>query len=176
MCDLLKAHNAYVLKADDIVHDLLSQDAITIQQVKEEFGESVIQNGKVDRKTLATRVFTRPDQLNKLEQILHPKVVQTIKNAYTSTDKLFVVEIPLLFEIGFDTWFDEILFVTANKELSKKRFIAKGFTEEQFEKRLKRFLPNRESKNITLIENNGSLEELKQQVDRWIKKTNKRDL
>ena len=92
VCDLLKAHNAYVLKADDIVHELLSQDAITIQQVKEEFGESVIQNGKVDRKTLATRVFTRPDQLNKLEQILHPKVVQTIKNAYTSTDKLFVVE------------------------------------------------------------------------------------
>ncbi len=176
---MLKPLGAYVLKADDIVHDLLSRDVLVIQKIKEVFGEGVLSEGKVNRKALADLVFTNSKLLNSLEAILHPKVVKIIQETYNLVQNCdtFVVEFPLLFEIGFDSWFDEILFVTAKKEICKKRFLEKGFSEEQFENRLKRFSPESEkiAKADYVIENNGSIENLKQEIEKWTKKINKRN-
>lgn len=172
VCELLKAQGAYVLNADDIVHDLLSQDVITIQKIKEVFGKGVISQGQVDRKALANQVFTHSELLKSLEAILHPKVVKTIQDTYSliehrSDYKAFVVEFPLLFEIQFDTWFDEIIFVTADINLCKKRFLQRGFSEEQFEKRIKRFAhaEDKITKSHYVITNNGSVENLKKQIE-----------
>ena len=76
VCEFLKTQGAYVLKADDIVHDLLSRDVSVIQKVREVFGEGVFSQGKIDRKALAKLVFTDSELLSSLEKILHPKVVK----------------------------------------------------------------------------------------------------
>lgn len=168
----LKSLGAYVLKADDIVHDLLSQDVIIIQKIKEMFGNDIVSEAKVDRKLLANLVFTNSKKLKSLEEVLHPKVKEIIQETYAhmknSPDfKAFVVEFPLLFEINFDSWFDQIVYVTANIDLCKKRFIEKGFSEEQFEARQKRFFPDAEKllKCHRIIKNNGSLENLNNQLE-----------
>ena len=166
-CETLYQLGAYVLKADDIVHDLLSHNVDIIQKIKEMFNSDVIVQGKIDRKKLADSVFNHPEKLQALEEVLHPKVVETIQKTYTdikdSRDyKAFVVEFPLLFEINFNEWFDEIVYITANSALRKKRFLAKGFDESQFLAREKRFIPESEklSKSNIIIENNGSIENL----------------
>ncbi len=167
VAELLKPLGAYVLKADDIVHNLLSQDVIIIQKIKEMFGTEILSEAKVDRRLLADLVFKDPKKLKSLEDVLHPKVIEAIQETYahikgSDNYKAFVVEFPLLFEIHFDTWFDQIIYVTAEKELCKKRFLQKGFSEKQFKSREKRFLPESQklSKSDIIIENNGSLENL----------------
>ena len=171
VAEFLKKHGAYVLKADDIVHNLLSDDVIIIQKIKEVFGNEVVSLTKIDRKLLANIVFASSEKLKSLEEILHPKVVNTIKETYAHMNdspnyKAFVVEFPLLFEINFDAWFDEIIYVTANTDLCKKRFIQRGFSEEQYESRQNRFLPEKGkiTKSNTIIENNGSIENLNNQL------------
>ncbi len=171
VAELLKPLGAYVLKADDIVHSLLSQDVIIIQKIKEVFGNDVISETKVDRKLLADQVFANSEKLKSLEAILHPIVVETVRNTYAlmkdSADyKAFVVEFPLLFEIGFDDWFDQIIYVTAENGIRLKRFIEKGFSEEQFKLRQNRLIPDLEkiSRAHTIIENNGSLKNLNNQL------------
>ncbi len=172
VAERLKSLGAYVLKADDIVHSLLSQDVIIINKIKEMFGNDIISEAKVDRKLLANLVFTNSKKLKFLEEVLHPKVVEIIQETYAhmknSPDfKAFVVEFPLLFEINFDSWFDQVIYVTASTDLCKKRFIDRGFSEEQFEARQKRFDPDNEkiSKSHTIIKNNGSIKNLNNQLE-----------
>ena len=171
VAELLEVLGAYVLKADNIVHNLLSQDVTIIQKIKEMFGNEVVSEGKVNRSLLADQVFVSSEKLKSLEDLLHPKVVKTIQETYTQIKdspiyKAFVVEFPLLYEINFDTWFDEIIYVTADLEIREKRFIQKGFTKDQFEYRQNRFLPEpqKKLKADIIIENNGSLENLNNQI------------
>ena len=165
VCEELKAHGAYVINADDIVHNLLSHDEQLIQQIKEKFSENVFLHNKIDRNLIAKEAFENPDKLKTLESIVHPKVVSAIKETYLqikmSPYKAFVVEFPLLFEIQFDSFFDQIIYVLADREIRKKRF-RKG----QFENREKRFINEEDkiAKSQIIIENNGSLKNLNNQL------------
>lgn len=167
VCELLKAQGAYVLKADDIVHHLLSQNDAVIQKIRELFGNDVISQDRVDRNKLAHQVFSNSNKLKSLEDLLHPIVVKTIQETYTFMKnspqyKAFVVEIPLLFEIHFESWFDKIVYVTADSKIRKNRF--KG---NDFELRSERFLKESEKlvKSDYIINNQGSLEELNHQIE-----------
>lgn len=172
VCELLKTQGAFVIKADDIVHDLLLKNVSIIQKIKEKFNGQVIKSDEVDRKLLADLVFCDSDKLKSLEDILHPEVITRIKKTYEIVKDLpeykeFVVEFPLLFEIDFTQFFDTIVFVTADEETRKKRFMTKGFSEEQFDLRSNRFLPETDkiSKSDYIIKNNGSLENLNKQIE-----------
>ncbi len=172
VCEFLRALGAFVIKADDIVHDLLLKNISIIQKIKEKFSDYVIKSGEIDRKLLAGLVFSNSDKLKSLEEILHPEVLEIIKKTYETIKnspnyKAFVVEFPLLFEIKFEHFFDQIIFVTAAKEKRKNRFMNKGFSEEQFELRGKRMMDESEkiSKSDYIIENNGSLESLNNQIE-----------
>ncbi len=167
VCEFLKARGAYVLKADDIVHNLLSNDILVVQKIKEMFGDNVISEGRVERKLLGDQVFSDPLKLKALEDLLHPIVVNTIQESYRfmkdSPDyTAFAVEFPLLFEVGLDPWFDTIIYVKADQALRKKR------TEiSHFESRLARFgdEASKIAKSHYIIENNGSFENLNKQIE-----------
>ncbi len=173
LSDLLAKRGAYVIKADELVHELLSSDPRTIQQVTTIFGD-VLTNGVIDRKKLARFVFSDKEKLTALESILHPQVIEKIKSFYEKVSlnhyKAFVVEFPLLFEIGFNSWFDTVVYMTADTPILKNRFTGKGFTEEEFSKRSARFLP--EEKKIGLsdivIHNNGSLKQLEEEATKLL--------
>ena len=168
VCELLKTHGAYVVSADNIVHTLLASDPDTIRSVKEVLGDTVFINGTLDRKQIANLVFTHPTLLTQLEAILHPAVKRQIQALYeTEKPPLFVAEIPLLFEMGFDAWFDHILYITADPAIREARFRAKGFTD--FALREERFeIPGR----CTTIYNNGSLKQLTQEIQQWMSSIN----
>jgi dephospho-CoA kinase len=117
-------------------------------------------------------VFSNSEKLKSLEDILHPEVIEIIKKTYDTIKdspdyKAFVVEFPLLFEIEFEHFFDQVIFVTADEERRKNRFINKGFSEEQFKLRSKRMSSENEkiSKSDFIIKNNGSLENLNNQIE-----------
>lgn len=175
VCRIFKEHGAYVIDADTIVHDLISRDPECIQKIIKLLGTKVVVEGQIRRDLVADIVFKDDKLLKQLEEILHPRVTLTIKQAYDNAkhsklSSLFVAEIPLLFEIGLETFFDYTIVVIASKEECEMRFMNKGYTKEEFMRRHKRQLPVHEMEKRAdfVIANHGSLEILNNVVEKII--------
>ena len=123
---------AQTVSADEIVHDLLSDDPETIGRVAERFGEDVRGEEGIDRKYLGRKVFGDPEALQDLEDILHPLVRrETDRRAAATEAGIFVVEIPLLFEGGRSGTFDITVAVTAPEKRRREWSEERGVGEEQ---------------------------------------------
>lgn len=173
VCQIFKQLGANVISADEIVHQLLTPDTLVGQKVIDLFGPDVVIDNQIDRSQIAKRVFCDLELLAKLEQIIHPAVremtereIKHLQNEPATS--LIVVEIPLLFEGGMTRQYDAILVVSASEELCQKRF-AQG--KKAFTQRMARQLPQAEKVKRAdyVIENNGSLEDLKQTVTKIYK-------
>lgn len=171
VCEILSHQGAFVVKADDIVHNLLSTDPEIVRQVVEILGEGVIENETINRGKVAAIVFRDKKKLKDLEALLHPRVIEEIKRTYeqikdSSKYKAFVVEIPLLFEMQLGKWFDTTITVIADDEICKNRFMNKGFTKEQFDLRKANHLSQMEKSKLSdiTITNNGTIKDLEEKV------------
>ena len=143
--------------------------------------------GNVDRKALGEKVFSNPKALKELEEFIHPKVKQEIINVFngietekniagliapSSTKNIIFISIPLLFETGFETLFDKIVFVQCDDNLRLQRLIKRNnYTEEYAKKRMDSQLPQEDKikKSDFVLNNNSSKEDLKAQVLELIK-------
>jgi dephospho-CoA kinase len=167
----LRDLGAQVVDTDAIVHDLLTPRTSIGQRVIHLLGPDILEGGKLSRRKIAERVFKDPEQLYALEQILHPAVFQKMVEFYEqacsqNTARAFVVEVPLLFEAGWEDWFDWVLAVLADDATCRARFRYAGFSDEEYHLRMKRQLPPEEKarRADSIMINNGSLTELHKQV------------
>ncbi len=171
VCQFFKELGAYVVNADAIVHELLKPDTDLGQQVIRHFGPEIIKNGQISRRTLAEKAFKEPKQLQQLEKLLHPAVLRRIEELYTVACEegvytFFVVEIPLLFEIGAASFYDVIVTVLSDEAHARGRFERAGFPKTEYDLRMNRQLkPEQKAvKSHYTIHNNGSLDELRSEV------------
>ena len=154
-------HGAETRSSDEIVHRLLRSDPEIRREVVERFGPEVIGSDGVDRAAVAAIVFNDPEQLEWLEELLHPRVVQEYfawrQELADDPDPpaLIVTEVPLLYETGGEKRFDAVVVITAPADLrAKRRPIA--------DEREQRLLPEDEKVllgDYTYV-NDGSLAEL----------------
>ncbi len=173
VCQFFHELGAYVVNADTIVHELLKPQTDLGQKIIRLLGSDILQNGKIDRQAIAGKIFQNRDQLRKLEQLLHPAVLTEIAERYRKASQekkysSFVVEMPLLFEIGAESFYDVVITVLTNENTAKMRFQAKGHTEQEYEERMSRQLPPKikaQKANYTII-NNGSLQHLRSEVEK----------
>ncbi|MFI5334845.1 MAG: dephospho-CoA kinase [Chlamydiales bacterium] len=170
VCHILQACGAYVVSADEIVRRLLTPETAVGQEVIHLLGSEILSGPKIDRDKIAKKVFSQPELLNRLEQLLHPKVFDEIEKQYQKISKerkytLFVAEIPLLFESESHHLFDLVIAVLTDEKLAKARY-SDSTGKTDFESRMTRQIdPTRKAiKADFVIQNNGSLEELKKQV------------
>lgn len=174
VCQIFKELGAYVVSADEIVHQLLSPGTATAQQVAHLIGSDIESGSELDRKKIAAKVFSHPDLLTKLEKILHPAVFNEIERRYNQVSQekkhsVFIAEIPLLYEAEGEEEerFDGIISVLANPDLCRSRYEAQTHhPAQEFDKRMNRQLPpeHKAEKAHYKIENNGTLDELKKNV------------
>ena len=143
------------------MHRLLRQDPDVRRELVERFGTEVIGRDGADRKVIARVVFNDPDELDWLEELLHPRVVRehaAWREALARSPEppeVAVTEVPLLYETGGDKRFDAVVVITASPELrAARRPIAD--TREQ------RLLPDEEKIRLADYSyvNDGTLEEL----------------
>jgi dephospho-CoA kinase len=172
VCRYLQELGAYTVSADDIVHQLLSPTSEIGKKVVEIFGKDVVKDASFDRKKIATIAFNDRAKLQRLEEILHPAVLQEIQKQYYkllthNPPPLFVAEIPLLYETSSESYFDDVVVVLAKEPITRERFSnLPGQNEEQYLLRTARLLPIEEKieKANFVIYNDGSQEQLKKQV------------
>lgn len=173
VCRIFAELGAYVVSADEIVHQLLTPTTSLGQKVIKLLGNDIVVEGgkQIDRGKIASKVFINPELLESLENILHPAVRDEVEKEYQKIKKLgnaklFVAEIPLLFEKGFGNY-DATIAVISSAETSKKRFTnTTGYNPEEFDRRMSKQIPNEEKaqKAQYVINNEGSLDDLRRAV------------
>jgi dephospho-CoA kinase len=143
---------AATLSADAIVHDLLANDAEVRAAIGERWGDDAVG----DRARIGEIVFHDRDELDWLEQLLHPKTRAAADAWLTSVDApLAVVEIPLLYETGGESRFDAVVVVTAPPEVRAAR--RAGVADREA-----RLLPDEEKMRLAdyAFVNDGAIEDL----------------
>ena len=144
---MFKAEGARVLDSDRIVHQEFAKNNGLKKKIASIFGPLALKSGKVDRRFLAENVFRDSSALKKLNQLLHPLVKKRIKyeickGAGLRKDTIVVVEVPLLFEAGFDKIFDVNVVVAAGPAIQKKRMLKDGrFSQEDLRLRSRFQMP-----------------------------------
>lgn len=171
--DLFRARGVSVFDADQTVHQLYEGEAVPL--IEAAFSGTT-ENGRVNRQKLGDYVLGKPDQLKKLEAIIHPLVRKAerdfLREAVKAKKPLVVLDVPLLFESSDDKRCDAVLVVSASPSVQKARVLERpGMTEERFAAILARQMPDSEKRaraDFLLITENG-VEEAGREVDRIIK-------
>ena len=160
VCQIFADCGAHVIDTDKIAHQLI--EGACRPEIIQLLGPEIESGGKIDRKKVAEIVFKNPKQLKALEEILHPQILKQIENTFETTNKLIVAEVPLLFELGWQRYFDASICVT-KKDIPKTSQwtsrMAHQFSEEE-----------KASKADYLIANDGTVEDLKKQIHNIIAK------
>jgi dephospho-CoA kinase len=156
--------------SDQIVRDMLADDRAVIDEIASVFGTGVVASDRsIDRKALAHIVFADASSLQKLEDMLHPRVRETWKSRIAAQPKLnWVVEIPLLFEKGLEKEVDFTVCVASDPLVQAQRLASRGLSQQEVSRRIARQLPlaQKIERADLVISNNGSLGFLKDQVTR----------
>ena len=113
------------------------------------------------------------DKLNKrkLEGILHPLIIKEMLKRSKDND-IFFAEVPLLFETNLEANFDHNLLVVSDYDVTLKRLIKRGLNKEEAIIRLNNQMAveNKILRAEEIIYNNGNLNKLFKEVDKWLKK------
>ena len=139
------------IDADDIVHELIPDPA--------------------ERKRIAAEVFGNEAKRKELEARIHPLVRDRINRTIEQSNNRTIAIIPLLFEARWEENFDIICCVRSARATQVARMMeTRGYTREEAEARLAAQMPVEEkaAKSHYVIENNGSPEELKSEVKKFI--------
>lgn len=160
---------AVVIDADVIAREVLEPGQIGYENTILTFGESVLsESGSIDRKKLAELVFQNPEQLAKLEAIIHPAVIDRVTQIRESLPETSIVvyDTPLMFEKQLRSQFDKVLIVSADTELRRSRLLDRGLELNDINARMGNQATDEQRESIAdfVIQNNGSLVQLQEQV------------
>ncbi|XP_042477407.1 dephospho-CoA kinase [Macadamia integrifolia] len=169
--NLFKAKGIPIVDADLVARDVLKKDTGGWKRVVAAFGEDILQeNGEVDRARLGQIVFADPDKRQLLNRLLAPfisyGIFWEVFKLWIKGSKVIVLDIPLLFEAKMDRWSKPIIVVWVDPETQLQRLMARdGISEQQARNRInaQMSLDQKKTKADIVIDNSGSLEEMKEQ-------------
>ncbi len=172
---LLKERGLDVIDLDSLAKESLSCKE-TQDDIKAAFGDEYVVDGTVDVVKLSGSAFKEGQELRKLERIIHPrvrrKVEERIKKLRERGARTVVLDHPLLFEKGFDKKVDKVVVVTADMETIKRRLEKRGMRADDAERRLSFQIPlsQKVASADCVINNNGTEEDLKEEVNLLLEK------
>lgn len=168
-----------VIDTDRIVHDLLEGDQAVIAAIIDRFGKDVTRSlesrATIDRTRLGQLVFADQAARRDLERIVHPATILECRRrieALASTE-LVAVLVPLLFEAGLESEYDEIWTVFTDEKSLKSRIMERdGLSGEDADRRLAAQLSQAEkiSRSRHTVDNSGTKENTKKQVEALVEK------
>lgn len=153
-----------IIDSDKIVKKIYENNPELLQRLAKEFGNDILIEGILDRKTLARRVFSSKENTDKLNQIVHPKVIAICER---EAKPLAVLDAPQLFEANAQSKCYKIISVAASYETRLKRIMQRdNITMQQAERRIHAQLDESYYINHSdfVIYNNG--EDIKTQIDK----------
>lgn len=164
---ILARLGCFVIKADDIGHQLLHSTGAAFEPVVREFGTSILRNGEIDRGALGRIVFSRPERLAKLNALIHPLVFQEedrllSEAALREPDGIGVIEAAILIETGAHRRCHKLIVAACSEEMQVARAVARGgLTEAEARARIAQQMPLQEKMKLAdfIIDTSGTIEE-----------------
>lgn len=169
--NFLRQEGYKVVDADALVHKLQDSGERLYRILLEHFGQEIIlENGSLNRPLLAKRLFSNPSELEWSKET-QGKVIREelslLRDQLAQTEDVFFMDIPLLFEQGYDSWFDEIWLVYVDKKTQIERLMNRDYMNvEEAQARLESQWSLSKKKKLAshIIDNSGTQKELVEQV------------
>lgn len=137
---LLVAYGAVLIDADRIAREVVAPGTPGLAAVVEAFGEDVLgADGSLDRPKLGSIVFTDPEKLAVLNEIVHPLVGRRSRELETAApdDSVVIHDVPLLAENALAALYDLVIVVDASPETQLDRLVRlRGMTEDDARARM----------------------------------------
>ena len=165
---------AFTFNVDGFVHNILKNPE-AIKRIAEVLGNDILiknsANVSINKKHMADIIFKYPDRRKAVEKIIHPEVLKVIKLTISDIagrkpSAIVIFEVPLLFEAGYERFFDKVIVVYCSRDRAIKRLAEKGFSRDDAVKRIRAQMPVTAKKKLAdfVIDNNGDPEKTRLQV------------
>jgi len=169
---LLSERGATIIDSDILSRRAVERDTPALQRIVERWGTELLEpDGELDRAALRRIVFTDQQQLEELNQIVHPEVerlrAQLVDEARARGDRIVVCDVPLLFEKHMADNFDRIILVDAPRPLRLERLVRdRGLRETEAMDMIVAQMPAelKRARADFIIENDGTVRQLEERV------------
>ena len=161
----LAQNGALIIDADLIARQVVAKKSSGLKQIVAKFGGEILTaSGELDRKKLGKLVFSNKELLKALTDITGPliraEILREIEAAKKAQVKLVVLDIPLLFETGYQTLCDKVMVVTIPSKLQLERVMKRdNLSAAEARKRIANQLPASKRNELAdvLIDNSKSV-------------------
>lgn len=174
--EIIRKMGYVVVSADKVYSELLLNEDF-VKEICDLMNISPIEkDGRItiDRKALSALVFSDKTQLSRLNDFTHPRIMDEIFRRSEGIEPLFFAEVPLLFERGYETEFDNVFVVRRQLDLRLSGTAKRdGKTEAEIRKVIDNqfdYEGNKSGYKSIIIENNGTIQELETEVSEAVKR------
>lgn len=175
----LAALGARVIDADAISRRATAPGGDAEAPIRQAFGDKFFPDGKLDRRALAALTFSDASARMRLEGIVHPivfdRIAGEIEAARASGCRAVVVDMPLLFETGYERECDQVWLVTAGQETRLRRVAERdGVSRDAVERRIRAQMPDEEKRALAteVIDNSGALADALERAEQLWRRVN----
>ena len=169
--NFLRQKGFEVIDADAVVHQLQNPGGRLYQMLVAHFGAKILlEDGELNRPLLASLIFSNPEEQEWSKstqgEIIREELA-ALRNQLAQTEALFFMDIPLLFEQNYASWFDETWLVYVNRDVQLERLMKRDqISKEAAESRLNSQWPLERKISLAShsLDNNGNQEQLIAQV------------
>ena len=170
----LKERGAKIIDADIVARKIVMPGETALSEIEKSFGKEVIlPDGCLDRKKLASIVFSDGERLNILNSITHKYIIADISRTLSETEEnIAVIDAALLFQTELHKLCDKTIAVIADEKVRKERIINRdGLSEELAQNRISSQEPNSfyEERGDYVLVNDGKFDCLKIEIERILK-------
>lgn len=169
--NFLRQQGFQVVDADAVVHQLQKPGGRLFEALVQHFGQKIIlENGELDRPLLASHIFSNPEEREWSKQIqgeIIREELATLREQLAQTEAVFFMDIPLLFEQDYVSWFAETWLVYVDRDVQVERLMKRDqLSKDEAESRLAAQWPLEKKKDLAsqILDNNGSRDQLLTQV------------
>ena len=169
--NFLRQKGFEVIDADAVVHQLQNPGGRLYQMLVAHFGAKILlEDGELNRPLLASLIFNNSDEREWSKQTqgqIIREELGSLRDKFSETEELFFMDIPLLFEQDYASWFDETWLVYVRRDTQLDRLMNRDqLSQESAKTRLASQWPLEEKKKFAtyILDNNGSREQLLSQV------------
>ena len=169
--NFLRKKGFQVVDADSLVHQLQKPGGRLFEALVQHFGQEIIlENGELNRPLLASLIFSNPEEQEWSKRI-QGKIIREelarLRDQLAQTEEIFFMDIPLLFEQDYVSWFDETWLVYVDRDVQVERLMKRDhLAKDEAEFRLAAQWPLEKKKDLAshVLNNNGNQDQLLTQV------------
>ncbi|MGX6961479.1 dephospho-CoA kinase [Vagococcus xieshaowenii] len=170
--------NIPIIDADLIAREVVEPGTTGLEQVVAIFGQEMLnEEGSLNRKKLGELVFSEEQALEKLNAILGKEIrrviLERIEERRSEEHLMMVVDIPLLYENGYETLMDAVMVVYLPVDVQRERLMQRDkLNKQQANERLSSqwSIERKKERADFIIDNTGTIFETQKQVDNWLQK------